>query len=205
MYSKLKMLSILLTFTMFLTSCSKPQLAPLNSESIILAFGDSLTFGYGVDPVHSYPSVLEKLGNVQVINAGVSGETTAEGLLRLPMLLEEHNPSIVVLLEGGNDVLQRVPELQIAENLRKMIELIQDHGAQIVLVGVPEKKLFGDALPLYESLADEYQVPLEAEIVASLIKRPSMKSDFVHFNEKGYAALAEAIYEMMIEHGAYSR
>ena len=188
---------------MFLTGCSKPQLTSLNSESVILAFGDSLTFGYGVTPAHSYPAVLESLGGVKVINGGVSGETTAEGLLRLPALLEEHKPSIVVLLEGGNDVLQKVPEPQIEANLRRMIELIQSRGAQVVLIGVPEKKIFGSALPLYERLAEQYHVPLEAEIVASLIKRPSMKSDFVHFNEKGYAALAEAIYEIMVEHGAY--
>ena len=83
-----------------------------------------------------------------------------------------------------------------------MIELAQSKQVSVLLIGVPEKKLFGNTEPLYEDLADLYKIPLEGDVVASLLSRPSMKSDFVHFNALGYQALAEAIHEALQKAGA---
>ncbi|WP_237264133.1 arylesterase [Thiomicrorhabdus immobilis] len=188
--------------TLLLSSCSRVQLPALHSDDVVIAFGDSLTAGYGVDKSQSYPSILAKLTGLNVVNAGISGETTTQGLKRLPEVLEQHQPKLVILLEGGNDVLQKVAESKIKSNLKQMIQLIKQSGASVLLVGVPEKRLFGSALDLYSELASELEIPLEEDIVASLMKRPSMKSDYVHFNQQGYQAMAEAIYEQLQNRGA---
>jgi len=204
-YFKLKQgvwLVALASMFMGISACSSPQLNKLQDGDVILAFGDSLTYGYGVKPPQSYPAVLQELTGFKVINAGISGETTAQGLARLEQTLEQHQPKLVILLEGGNDLLRKVTEQQIYTNLRQMVQLIRQSGAEVMLVGVPEKKLFGSSLPLYEELADELEIPLEDDIVPSLMKRPSMKSDYVHFNAQGYKELALAVYEVMLESGA---
>ncbi|MEA1989646.1 MAG: arylesterase [Pseudomonadota bacterium] len=187
---------------LLLSSCSQAKLPELQPEDVVVAFGDSLTAGYGVDKTQSYPSVLANITGLKVINAGISGETTAEGLERLPEILETHQPKLVILLEGGNDVLQKVSEPQIKSNLKQMIQLIQQSGAAVLLVGVPEKKLFGSSLELYSELASEHEIPIEGDIVASLMKRLSMKSDYVHFNALGYQAMAQALYEALQTSGA---
>ena len=192
----------ILTSVLLLSSCSQAKLPVLQSEDVVVAFGDSLTAGYGVDKTQSYPSVLASITGLKVINAGISGETTAEGLERLPEVLETHQPQLVILLEGGNDVLQKVSEPQIKSNLKQMIQLIQQSGAAVLLVGVPEKKVFGSSLELYSELASEHDIPIEEDIVASLMKRLSMKSDYVHFNALGYQAMAQAIYEALQKSGA---
>lgn len=191
-----------LMLAIFLTSCSSAKLSALDNQSVVVAFGDSLTEGYGVKAEQSYPAVLQELTGLTVINAGVSGETTSGGLERLPKVLEQYTPDLVILFEGGNDILRKRPLHETETNLKQMIAMIQQTGAEVLLVGVPEKKLFGSSLPLYSELADEFNVPLEEDIAANLMKRPSMKSDFVHFNEKGYRELALAIYDIMQSYGA---
>lgn len=192
----------LLFFSILLLGCSRPQLAPLQDGDVILAFGDSLTFGYGVEKSQSYPAKLSELTGLKVVNAGISGETTTQGLKRLADVLAEHQPQLVILLEGGNDLLRKQKEPIIKANLKRIILMIQEAGAEVLLVGVPEKKLFGGSLKLYEELADEMQLPLQDSIVSNLMHRPSMKSDYVHFNARGYEELAKAIYELMIDSGA---
>ena len=110
----------------------------------------------------------------------------------------------MILLEGGNDVLQKVSETQIKSNLKQMIQLIQESGVAVLLIGVPEKKLFGSSLDLYSELASEHDIAIEEDIVVSLMKRLSMKSDYVHFNAQGYQAMAQAIYESLQTNGAIS-
>ena len=194
-------LSIIMS-ALLLTSCSKVKLPTLQQGDVIVAFGDSLTAGYGVDDNQSYPAILESLTGHKVINAGITGETTTQGLARFQSVLDEHNPALIIVLEGGNDVLQKVPVGIIYSNLKRMVQIAQQNGTAVVLVGVPEKKLFGSSLALYSELADELEIPLEENIVASLMKRPSMKSDYVHFNQKGYEELANSIYEILNDSGA---
>ena len=187
---------------LILSACSQPSLPILKEGDVILAFGDSLTLGYGVKTELSYPAVLQKLSGHKVINAGISGETTAEGLERISNVLDKHQPALLILLEGGNDVLRKVPEAMIQQNLARMIELTQSRGIPILLVAVPPKKLFSSSLELYAELSEIYQIPLEDDSVASLVMRPSMKSDYIHFNEKGYQVLAEDIYKKLQSAGA---
>lgn len=185
-----------------LNGCSEPQLNPLAQNDKVLAFGDSLTAGYGVKKQHSYPAVLSTLIDRPVINAGISGETTAEGLARFAQVLEAEQPKLVILIEGGNDFLQNKPAGETYKNLKQMIEIAQTQQVQVVLVGVPPKKLLAGSHELYEQLAEEFQLPLEENIIPSLLRRPSMKSDYVHFNQAGYAELAKAVEALLKNTGA---
>lgn len=185
-----------------LGGCSDARLEPLAADATILAFGDSLTAGVGVSDEFSYPTILSQLSGRKVVNAGVSGETTAQGLKRFARLLAEHEPQLAIILEGGNDLLRNEPESKVTANLGQMIQAAQMQGIQVLLVGVPEKKLFSGAADFYRELAETYEVPLEEEIVPELMGRLSMKSDYVHFNQNGYRALAEAIYDKLQSSGA---
>ncbi|KGJ87522.1 GDSL-type esterase/lipase family protein [Thalassotalea sp. ND16A] len=192
----------LLLLTLLLSSCSEPKLTALSYDAKILAFGDSLTAGKGVAQHFSYPAVLSKLTGLEVINAGVSGELTAQGLARLPSLLTDNDIEIMLLLEGGNDILRNKSKAKLKQNLAGMIELAQARNINVMLIGVPEKSIFSSSADLYQQLAEHYQLAFADDIVASLLKNSSLKSDAVHFNEQGYARLAEHIFEVLQENGA---
>ena len=137
-----------------------------------------------------------------MINAGISGETTSEGLLRLPELLTSEAPDLLILFEGGNDILRKQDLTITKSNLDKMIQLAKKMDVPVVLVGVPTKSLLVKTAGFYAELAEQHEIPLEGSIVSKLIKKPSMKSDSVHFNVAGYRALAEAIFELLKDNGA---
>ena len=197
----LKIFSLLFIF--FLTGCSDaPKLTRLQQHDVILAFGDSLTQGVGVSKQYSYPSVLETLSGVKVINAGVSGETTSEGLNRFADVIEQHAPAIVILLEGGNDILQNKSLDETQANLNDMIDIAKSYGVEVVLIGVPQKSLFSNSAPLYQILADKHQIVFEPSLIAKLMKKPSMKSDYIHFNRAGYETMAESIHQLLKDNGA---
>ncbi len=189
-------------FAFVLVGCGGPKLDALGADDVIVAFGDSLTAGVGTSLENSYPSVLAELSGLNVVNAGVSGETTSEGLVRLPEVLEEHHPSLLILLEGGNDILQNQSKSKIKRNLEKMIQVAFDRGLPVVLIGVPEKSLFSNAAPFYGDLAEKYDLVFDESVVASLMRSPSKKSDAVHFNAQGYADMAAEIYALLSDNGA---
>ena len=186
-----------------LSGCTPSKLEPLPQNGTILAFGDSLTAGVGVTKDNSYPSALAELSGLTVINSGVSGETTAEGLKRLQEVLDNIKPDLLILLEGGNDILRNKSLSETKANLASMIELAQRNKIPVVLIGVPQKALFSNSAPLYGELADEYQLVFDDSLIADLQRSPSFKSDYVHFNEKGYRKMATAIYELLKEEGAF--
>ena len=195
--------SIFLIFTLFFSSLlftgcdSGPGIKPFNQESVVLAFGDSLTHGTGASAGQSYPDVLSELLGRQVINGGIPGEVSAAGLKRLPAVLEEYNPTLVILCHGGNDFLRKLNQATTSSNLHAMITLIRSHGADVVLVGVP-KLGFGLQVPeLYSQIADQYTIPLQKEILVDLLSDNSMKSDVIHPNASGYRLMAEAIYDLI--------
>jgi acyl-CoA thioesterase-1 len=181
-------------------SCSSgPRLAPLAPDAVVVAFGDSLTAGAGAAAGSTYPDILaEKIGRT-VINAGVPGETAEEGLVRLPAVLAEYEPALVILCEGGNDMLRKRDPAAIAEDLRAMIGLIRDAGADVLLVGVPNPALLLKTAPYYRELAESEGVPCECEIVADVLSRPGLKSDQIHPNAQGYAKMADAIADAIAD------
>jgi lysophospholipase L1-like esterase len=193
---------LILIPVMLLIGCERARLEPVSEQGTILAFGDSLTVGVGTSANNSYPAVLQQLCDRQVINGGVSGETTAQGVKRLPALLDETQPELLLLLEGGNDILRNHDLHQTKGNLATMIEYAQERGIQVVLLGVPTKNIFSDRAEFYQELADKYQLVLLDDLIADLLRTPGYKSDAIHLNAKGYRALAEQISTMLKQHGA---
>lgn len=161
---------------------------------MIVAFGDSLTAGYGAEGGQDYPAVLAKLSGLQVINAGVPGELSAAGLARLPGVLEENRPVLVILCHGGNDILTGAAPQSIAANLDAMVGLCRVAGADVLLLSVPQKGIPLRSAPFYAELAQRVAVPCEDAIVARVLSKGSLKSDYVHPNAEGYAQIAAAVF-----------
>ncbi len=188
---------------LLVVACSgQPSLAPLDPDDVIVAFGDSLTHGTGVDPKYSYPAILEALSGHRVIRSGVPGELSRDGVKRLGRVLEETDPALVILCHGGNDVLRRVDPAQTEHNLRAMTRMVRDHGARVAVLAVPKFGLFPEPFGFYEAIAGDLQVPVEYDILAELESDSAMKSDRVHFNRTGYRKMAEATHALLKDAGA---
>ena len=189
-----------------LTACSKtaPH-AALPEGSTILALGDSLTAGYGADAAAAYPAVLAGLTGWQIINGGVSGNTSAQALARLPALMRRQ-PQLVLVSIGGNDFLRKVPEADTRSNIRQIVQQIKAAGVPAVLVAVPyftTGALFGrlSEHPMYEELAAELNVPLLKGAWAEVLGDKKLKSDQIHANAQGYRVFAEKMWAFLKQQG----
>lgn len=189
-----------------LTACSKtaPH-AALPAGSTILALGDSLTAGYGADAEAAYPAVLAGLTGWQIINGGVSGNTSAQALARLPALMRRQ-PQLVLVSIGGNDFLRKVPEADTRSNIRQIVQQIKAAGVPAVLVAVPyftTGALFGrlSEHPMYEELAAELNVPLLKGAWAEVLGDKKLKSDQIHANAQGYRVFAEKMWAFLKQQG----
>lgn len=181
-----------------LSACdSQPKLKPLGKDAVIVAFGDSLTVGMGANPGQSYPAVLAKMSGRTVINAGISGETSDAGLQRLPAVIAEHKPQLVIICHGANDILRRQSMADTENNIRSMVKIAKDSNIDVVLVAVPAFNLWASPPEFYARIAQDTNLPLEPEIIGNLEKNRKMKSDQVHFNADGYQLMAEAIYKIL--------
>ncbi len=187
-----------------LQACSSdvPRLPSLASDARILAFGDSLTYGTGAKSHESYPERLSASTGRTVINAGVPGETTADGLARLPRLLEDTQPDLVILCLGGNDFLRKVDPTRTRANLERMIDMARAENIPVVLVAVPRPGLFVRSDSMYEELAKKFRLPLENEILADVLGDKSLKADPIHPNSSGYQQVAEALAKLLKSAGA---
>ncbi len=178
------------------------KLSPLPKDAVILAFGDSLTYGTGTDAMSAYPKVLEGMVGREVVNVGIPGEITAQGLRRLPEELEAYRPALVILMEGGNDFLRRHSSRKTRENLSAMIRLIRASGSEVVLVGVPAPGLVLSSAHLYEELAEELKVPYLDGVMADILSERALKSDPIHPNGEGYWHFAKSLADFLKERGA---
>ena len=177
-------------------------LQPLPEDAVVLAFGDSLTFGTGAAREQSYPAVLSALIDRQVVNAGIPGELSSAGLRRLPSLLAEHRPGVVVLCHGGNDILRRRDRAALRSNLEQMIAEIRAAGAEVVLLAVPDFGLMLSAAEDYRAVATATGVPLEERALPEILADRGLKSDAIHPDARGYQRLAEAVAALLERHGA---
>lgn len=194
--------AVILGTLLLACSPSVPELPRLEENAVILAFGNSLTYGTGAGEHESYPAVLEKLIGREVMNAGVPGEVSAEGLRRLPRVLEETSPDLVLLCHGGNDILRKLDKAQAQQNLRSMMILARERGIPVVLLGVPFPGLFLNAAEFYERVAEDTGVPYEGDVISTVLGDNRLKSDHVHANAEGYRVVAEAIRDLLRESGA---
>jgi len=186
-----------------MAACSSGAKLPhLAGNAVILAFGDSLTFGTGAEPTESYPAVLEKLIGRSVINAGIPGEVTATGLSRLPEVLQKENPSLILLCHGGNDLLRRLDQQQTRNNLRAMIRFAKERRVSVVLIAVPAPGVSLSPPSMYREIAQEFAIPSEEKIMATVLADGSLKSDYIHPNAAGYRRVAEALAALLKKSGA---
>ncbi|MDD5099542.1 MAG: arylesterase [Syntrophales bacterium] len=196
-------LLLAITAGALLTACSSDaKSSRLAGDAVILAFGDSLTFGTGASPAESYPAVLESLVGRRVVNSGVPGEVTADGLSRLPEVLEKEKPALMILCHGGNDLLRRLDQRQTAKNLRKMIRLAQKRGVSVVVIAVPSLGLSLSPPAFYRETAAEMKVPIEEKVLATVLSDGSLKADYIHPNAAGYRRLAESVADLLKKSGA---
>ena len=174
--------------------------AALPAGSKVLALGDSLTAPHGVKPGEDWPTLLAQKTGWVVINAGVSGDTSAGALTRLPALLDEHQPQLVLVSLGGNDMLRKVPSAQTVANLGSLLDLIKARGARGVLLATPKPSIAGAVFnslspaDFYAEVAKDKKVPLIAEALSEVLSDTALKGDQLHPNAAGHARLGEKIH-----------
>lgn len=181
-----------------------------DGRAVLVAFGDSLTAGYGVDRVYSYPAYLQSLLDsngykYRVVNAGISGDTTAGGLTRLPNVVAM-KPAVVILELGGNDGLRGLTLQQTRENLETMVRDLQKAQAKVVLTGITLPRNYGPDYiqgfeQIYKDLAAKYKLPFMPfllEGVALNAKTANlMQEDGIHATAEGNQIVAENVFQVL--------
>ena len=191
----------LVALLLALTACGgKSRETPLPSGTKVVALGDSLTAPHGVQPQEAWPMLLGQKTGWQVINGGVSGNTSADALTRLPALLEEHQPQLVLITLGGNDMLRKQPAGQTIANLERMIDMARSKGAKVVLLATPKPSLAGAVFnslsppEFYAEIAKDKKVPLIEDAIPKVLSDTTLKGDQIHPNAAGHARLGELIH-----------
>jgi acyl-CoA thioesterase-1 len=194
--------AIFLFLLLFACTNTQPTLSRLPDDAVILAFGDSLTSGVGAPPGSSYPEILESLIKRKVIKSGIPGETSGEGLVRLPGELATHRPKLVLLCLGGNDLLRRMDLEKTAGNVSRMVQMIRDAGAEVVIIGVPKPGLVLSTARFYKTISEDMGVPLEGSLLSDILAESKLRADPIHPNAEGYRFLAEGIAAFLRKTGA---
>jgi acyl-CoA thioesterase-1 len=202
MRSKMSVLRFAFLILLIWGCSERPKLEHLPADALVLAFGDSLTFGTGANEDESYPAQLEKLIGRRVVRAGVPGEVTAQALVRLPEALDEHTPRLLLLCIGGNDFLRRLGNQQAERNVRDMVKLAKSRGIAVMLIGTPEPGFTVSPPAFYAGIAKEFRLPYEEGIIGQVLKDTSLKADPIHPNARGYRLIAERLAEQLKQSGA---
>ena len=187
----------LLFILTFLLACGKqePKNYP-NSNTDIIAFGDSLTYGYGAAQDKSYPAYLSQMLGREVINLGISGDTSAMGLDRINEI-KKYSPYMVLIEFSANDLFRKIPKEQTENNLREIVRQVQNMGAIAVLVDT------GGAFPMdaytkiQKQIAKDYNTLLVPAIMDGIYNKKSLKSDQIHPNAAGYKIVAERVTKVI--------
>jgi acyl-CoA thioesterase-1 len=190
---------VVLSSTLILTSCSEQEdVIKLENDTTIVAFGDSLTYGYGVNTMDdSYPSKLQTIIGYTVINEGLNGDTARNGKSRIIHVVEEHDPDLVIVGIGGNDMLRR-QDKNLENDLSEIVEYLIERHIQVVLLAEPQPTMaflvnsLSDAA-VYEKVASKYNIPLIENVYSKYLSDFKYKSDAIHLNALGYNLVAEDI------------
>nr|WP_321402183.1 arylesterase [uncultured Desulfobacter sp.] len=165
--------------------------------SRVVCFGDSLTRGVGAGKGNDYPARLAEMTGLEIINSGVSGDTTASGLARLEEDVLDYEPDVVLITLGGNDLKNRVNVDTARANLAEIVQRIQAGGAMVVLGGI-DIPLYGKGYAkMYDSLARQTGAVLIPNILEGLFGHSEFMSDSIHPNDKGYEIMAGYFYKAL--------
>jgi len=159
----------------------------------IVAFGDSLTSGYGAARGEDYPSKLAIGMGIEVINAGVNGDTTESAIARIDADVLSKKPRIVIVGLGGNDVLGGVPIETTEANLRTIVKRIQGGGSIVMLLGFDFPSVKASYGKMYERVARTEGCLLVPDMLDGILSNPSLKSDEIHPNVSGYELMAARV------------
>ena len=166
---------------------------------MIVAFGDSLTAGFGVDSGYSYPDFLQKMiDNYRIVNAGISGDTTSGGLARVDTVIRL-KPKIVILELGGNDGLRGLPLSSTRANLEQMIVDLRKSGARVVLAGITLPPNYGpdyiqEFERIYKDFAAKYKLPFIPFLLEGVVGvQGMMQRDGIHATVKGNEIVAKLV------------
>jgi lysophospholipase L1-like esterase len=174
--------------------CSKPNYKnfPPTAKGDWVAFGDSLTSGFGANEGQDYPSVLSKNLGIKIRNFGVPGNTSADGLNRVEQIAALE-PRVVLLCLGGNDGLRSIPPEQMISNIGVIIDRLQQGGSFVILIGVHSASFRDKNAPYFKKLAKEKRTLYVPDILDGVLGSPSLMSDHIHPNEAGYQKIAERL------------
>lgn len=200
------MLSLIKKILVLITLCLIT--VPAFAEKTILVLGDSLSAGYGIPIEKGWVALLQARINdrallYKVVNASTSGDTTRNGLERLPNLMKTHHPAIVMIELGGNDGLRGTPLTAIAKNLRSMIDIIQEQDAQPILIGVRLPPNLGPDYTLafaemYKTLANHSEIPLVPSLLAGLeLDMKNFQPDGIHPVEAAQPMMMENVWVVL--------
>ncbi|MEM8862749.1 MAG: arylesterase [Chloroflexota bacterium] len=216
---------LILIFSLLTTACSSPeveqnqtevssQAAPEVAESSedvieILAFGDSITEGFGVDPEMAYPAQLERKlvadgYSVKVTNGGIGGETSSGALTRLDWMAQTE-PDIVIINIGGNDGLRAVDLDLTAANIDKIVQGFDESGAIVVVAGMQMAQNLGEQYTtefaeIYPAVSEKYSAVFFPFFLEGVAADPDLnQADLIHPNAEGYTVIVENMYPFVIE------
>lgn len=197
-----KIFLIIISFfglVVLLGGCAKQEIKNIDSKGVnIICFGDSLTFGYGADIGGDYPTLLAKIIKIPVINAGVDGDTSIEGLKRIKSEALDKNPLLVIIEFSGNDFLKHIPVEITLGNVEEMINQVQANGAMAALVDISAGMILGEYRAKLSKLARHKGAIYIPSILEGIVTNPSLKSDFLHPNSNGYNIIAQRVYRRII-------
>jgi len=181
--------------TYFIFKPEKIKNYPSNGTDIV-AFGDSLVQGVGSTNGNDFVSVLSRKINRPIINLGVSGNTTSDGVMRLSQL-NKYKPKVVIVLLGGNDYLKKVPRAETLQNLQTIIDDIHKRRSTVLLLGVRGGLIVDNFKKDFENISEANSTAFVPNVLDDLIGDNSLMSDAIHPNDKGYAIIADKVYKVL--------
>jgi acyl-CoA thioesterase I len=197
--TRLSLIAFIVFVAFLALGCTKREVKNVDSRrNGIICFGDSITFGYGVNQGEDYPAILSKMLGSPVINKGIDGDTTTEALGRFKSDVLDRNPMLVIIEFCGNDFLKQIPKETTLGNIKRMAESAQAKGAMVAIVDISAGLFFADYKALYQALAQETDSIFIPSVLGGIITNPSMKSDFLHPNATGYKIVAQRVYRAII-------
>lgn len=168
----------------------------------IIVFGDSITAGVGVEAGKDFVSLINQKFERELVNAGVSGNTTTTALSRVENDIVNKDPALVIIELGGNDFLQGLPPETTESNLGQIIERSQTTGAEIILLGIKTGLRTDEIyLPIGHRLRDNYKIDFEEDIFTGIFGNQNLMADPIHPNTAGHAIIAERLGKVLKEKG----
>ena len=201
-YSKFFLIILTISCIILLNSCQNQFTNITNIDrqlaAKIVVLGDSITAGYGLKPEQAYPYLLSQKLNLEIINRGVSGDRTTDGLARLSEDILREKPGIVIIGLGGNDFLKKVPKTVTEQNLEEIITQIQKEEAVTVILGMNLGLFTDEYQDLYQRVADKTGSYLIPQVLKGIIDNPKHRQqDIIHPNAMGQKILADKIAEAL--------